>query len=223
MLHISDFFWAEAFWSPDFCSKSIDQLEWAFYPSRRLTSFWRLWVSATAASVDWALNYRSESLSTPTTRIAECPVRLKFGALYLICPDIFSSILLILVLFLFYSIIFLSHCIHLSVLSLLSSGQAGRKTWVCHTLNMMCENNKLPSFTVRGSCRLIHPWNTPWLPSSISHMWMTNPFSQLVMQEGCCWETRAGRWGPWKALQMWGVRWRPCWPQLFPALPWPVV
>lgn len=85
MLHISDFLERKPFdlQTSAIYSKSIDQLERAFIQ----TEGWPLFEdsgslpAAAAASVDWALKCRSESLSTPTVGIAECPIRFNLAHL----------------------------------------------------------------------------------------------------------------------------------------------
>lgn len=117
MLHISDFLERKPFdlQTSAIYSKSIDQLERAFIQ----TEGWPLFgdsgflpAAAAAAAVDWELNCRSESLSTPTVGIAECPVH--FILAHFI-PSVLTSpapILLISALFLFCSFLFLSYCIN---------------------------------------------------------------------------------------------------------------
>ena len=81
MLHISDFLERKPFdlQTSAIYSKSIDQLEWAFIQTEGWPLFGDLGflpaAAAAAAAVDWELNCRSESLSTPTVGIAECSVQ----------------------------------------------------------------------------------------------------------------------------------------------------
>lgn len=150
-LHISDFLERKPF---DLQTSAISSQEhWSagasFYPNRRLTSFWRLRVSACCRCCCCGLRAKLQIRQPLNTHSGNCRIPCLLSWLLQLYSINFCSIFIRLV-----SVFVL---LSLSVLSLFNSGKSGRKTCVCHSLNMTRENNMLPCFTFWGSRTFYFP------------------------------------------------------------------